>query len=44
MGSTTRKIGFTLRQGSALSPSALAVLDAIRAQARGVEDWSAGSR
>jgi LysR family transcriptional regulator of gallate degradation len=44
MGSTTRKIGFTLRQGSALSPSALAVLDAIRAQARGVEAWSAGSR
>lgn len=36
IGATTRQIGFTLRQGSALSSSALAVLDAIRAQARSV--------
>lgn len=36
IGTTTRQIGFTLRQGSVLSSSALAVLDAIRAQARAV--------
>jgi LysR family transcriptional regulator of gallate degradation len=30
IGATTRSIGFTLRQGSALSPASLAVLDAIR--------------
>jgi LysR family transcriptional regulator, regulator for genes of the gallate degradation pathway len=33
VGTTEREIGFTLRQGSALSPGALAVLSAIRRQA-----------
>lgn len=37
IGATTRQIGFTLRQGSSLSASALAVLGAIRAQAQGME-------
>ena len=44
IGATTRQIGFTLRQGSALSSSALAVLDAIRSQARVVSGVSAQSR
>lgn len=34
MAATTRSIGFTMRQGSALSSATLAVLDAIREQAR----------
>lgn len=42
IGATTRQIGFTLRQGSALSPSALAVLDAIRAQAQGMGGMAQG--
>lgn len=37
IGATTRQIGFTLRQGSSLSACAVAVLDAIRAQAHGMD-------
>ena len=38
MGTTTRQIGLTLRQGSALSPSALAVLAAMRSAAQALSD------
>ena len=37
IGKTVRQIGFTLRQGGALSSSAMAVLAAIRAQAQAME-------
>ncbi len=42
IGATTRSIGFTLRQGSALSSAKLAVLDAIREQARCLPGGVAG--
>lgn len=42
LGATTRSIGFTLRQGSALSSATLVVLDAIRQQARSLSGAMAG--
>ncbi|MDI1246836.1 MAG: LysR family transcriptional regulator [Rhodoferax sp.] len=34
IGATTRSIGFTMREGSVMSPATMAVLDAIREQAK----------
>jgi len=42
LGATTRSIGFTLRQGSALSSATLVVLDAIRQQALSLSGAMAG--